>query len=61
MEGYFAMVKITVKEWKEKHGYTSRNYLIDLKNKTTLRENDMIDEDAKEDVDIKVYTLYPGG
>ncbi|MFX1518371.1 MAG: hypothetical protein ACFFCD_00390 [Promethearchaeota archaeon] len=55
------MAKITVKEWKEQHGYTSRNYIMDLKNKIALRDNDMIDEDAKEDVDIKVYTLYPGG
>jgi hypothetical protein len=55
------MAKMTVKEWKEKHGYTSRNYIMDLKNKIALRDNDIIDEDAKEDVDIKVYTLYPGG
>jgi hypothetical protein len=52
---------ITVKEWKEKHGYTSRNYLMDLKNKIALRDNDTIDEDAKEGVDVKVYKLYPGG
>ncbi len=34
---------------------------MDLKKKIALRDNDMIDEDAKEGVDVKIYTLYPGG
>lgn len=55
------MAKITVKEWKEKYGYTSRNYLMDLKNKTVLRDNDMINEDTEEGVDVKVFKIYPGG
>jgi hypothetical protein len=55
------MGQITVKEWKEQHGFTSRNYLMHLKNKIALRDDDMIADDAKEGVDVKVYTLYPGG
>ncbi|MFX1518372.1 MAG: hypothetical protein ACFFCD_00395 [Promethearchaeota archaeon] len=55
------MLKITVKEWKEKHGYNPlMYYLMDLKNKTALRNDDLIDEGAKEGVDVKVLKLHPG-
>ena len=55
------MVKITVKEWKEKHGYNPlMYYIMDLKNKTALRNDDLIEEGAREGIDVKVIRLHPG-
>ncbi len=53
------MVKIAVKEWKERHGYNPlMYYLLDLNNNTALRNDDLIDEDAREGVDVKVIRLH---
>ena len=55
------MGKITVKEWKEKHGYKPlMYYLLDLNNKTALTNDDFIEEYAIEGIDIKVIRLHPG-
>jgi hypothetical protein len=55
------MGKLTAKEWKERHGYNPLiYYLMDLKNKTALRNDDLIEEDAREGIDVKVIRLHPG-
>lgn len=55
------MGEITVKEWKEKHGYNPlMYYLLDLNNKTALTNDDFIEEYAIEGIDIKVIRLHPG-
>jgi hypothetical protein len=55
------MVKITVQEWKETHGYNPLfYYLIDIKKNIALRNDDLIAKEAKENIDIKVIRLHPG-